>query len=129
MPSLCTENKGGVDCSFNAALHVEVDPARRCLSRLSFSLLRIVEPEGGIPFVADAFDLCAEGTLDPALALRYANHFAGADRYDAVQREYPLYQRNDVRARITPQRPCRTNSIVPMETNGPRRKSAPAAML
>ncbi len=95
MPSLCTENKWGVDCSFNAALHAEVDPARRCLARLSFSLLRIVEPEGGIPFVADAFDLCAEGALAPALALRYANRFAGADRYDAVQREYPLYQRND----------------------------------
>jgi len=93
LPSICTENKWGVDCSFNAVLHAEVDPVRKRLARLSFSLLRVVEPEdGGAPFVADAFDLCAEGALDPALALQYANRFAGADRYASIQREYPLWE-------------------------------------
>ena len=79
---------------FNAVFHLSLSRRadRSIEAKKSFSIYTTVKDKAGLPCVIDSYDVYK--TLDETylreMILRYANWFAGSERYDTVQERYEL---------------------------------------
>ena len=94
-PPDCEYTQTRVDKAYSAVLHIYPDVDRKCIKKVTFSLMKTFEEQPGYAKTFDTFGLYNK-TKDKNLLKDieyYANYFAGKKCFDGIKPEYTLWEK------------------------------------